>query len=64
MRHALVMIVRDEIVNVLFQIRAGAANSVDFVLANHFGERKAQLGGAHGARERDEHLPPLARCFT
>ncbi len=56
MRHALVMIVGDEIVNVLFQIGAGAADSVNFVLADHLGERKAQLRRAHRARERDEHL--------
>ena len=27
-----------------------------FVLANHFGERNAQLGGAHCASERDHHF--------
>ena len=49
MRHALVMVVRDEIVDVLFQVGAGAANSVNLVLADHLGERKAQLGRAHRA---------------
>ena len=56
MRDALVMIVRDEIVNVFLEIRAGAADAVDFVLADHFGERKSQLGRAHRAGQRDQHL--------
>jgi hypothetical protein len=29
---------------------------VHFVAANYFGERNAQLGGAHGASECDHHL--------
>src|ERR1700691_4201218 len=55
LRNALVMIVRDEIVKVLFQVRAGATNAVNFILANHLGERKPQLGRTHRACERDEH---------
>ena len=59
MRHALVVIVGDEIVDILFEIRAGAADRVDFVLADHFRERQAKLGGAHGAGKRHKHLAAL-----
>src|SRR5580700_7000830 len=52
---ALVMIVRHEIVKIFLKIRAGAANSMHFILANHLGERKSQLGRTHRACERDEH---------
>ena len=57
--HALVMIVRDQVVHVLFQIGPGAANPVDFALANHLGQGEAQLGGTHGARDRDQHFASL-----
>ena len=55
-RHALVVIVRDKIVNVFLEVRAGAADPMNFVLANHLGKRKAELGRAHRARERDKHF--------
>ena len=55
-RHALVEIVSDEIEDIFFKIRAGAADAVNLVLADHFGERQAQFGGAHGAADGDEHL--------
>jgi hypothetical protein len=29
---------------------------MNLVLANHFGERQAEFGGAHGAADGDEHL--------
>ena len=47
---------RDEIENVLLQIRAGAGDEMHLVLADHFGERQAEFGGAHRAAERDHHL--------
>jgi len=33
---------------------AGAADAVNLVLADHLGERQAELGGAHGAGDRDK----------
>ena len=54
--HALVEVVRDEVEDVFFEIRAGAADAVNLVLADHFGERKAELGCAHGAADGDEHF--------
>ena len=48
---------RDEVEDVLLEIRARAADRVHLVAADHLGERQAELGRAHGARERDEHLP-------
>ena len=55
-RNAHVMIVRDEVEDVLLEIRARAADRVDLAAADHLGERQAELGRAHGAGERDEHL--------
>ena len=52
-----VVIVRYEVVNVLFKVRTRAANRVHFVLANHLGEREAELRRAHRAGESDKHLP-------
>ena len=50
---------RDEIENVLFEIRAGAGDELHLVLPNHFGEREAEFGGAHRAAERDHHFAAL-----
>ncbi len=58
-RNALVVIVRDEVEDVFFQIRAGAADGVDLVLTNHLGERATDLGGAHRTGDRDEHLAAI-----
>ena len=55
-RHALVVIVRDEIEDILLEIRAGADDRVHLVLADHLRERDAELGGAHRAGERHQHL--------
>ena len=55
--NALVEVVRDEVEDVFLQIGAGAADAVNLVLADHLGQRKAQLRGAHGAADGDEHLP-------
>jgi hypothetical protein len=60
-RHALVVVVRDEVEDVLLEVGAGAADAVDLVLPDHFRERQAELGGAHRARERDEHLAALGQ---
>ncbi len=51
------MVVRDEVEDVLLEIRARAADRMDLAAADHLGERQAELGRAHGARERHEHLP-------
>ena len=58
MRDALVVIVRDEIVKILFQIRARAADAMHFVLTDHFSKGQAKFGGAHGPSQRDEHFAP------
>src|SRR5262249_1720700 len=54
--NALVMIVRDEIEDVFLEIRAGAADGRDLVLANHLGQRETELGRRHRPRQRDQHL--------
>ena len=51
----------DQIEKVLFQIRSGAGDGMDFVPANHFRQRNAQLSGAHGAGERDHHFPAVVQ---
>ena len=55
-RDALILAARDEIEEVLLQIRAGASNGVDFFLPNHFRQRDAQFGSAHRASESDHHF--------
>ena len=57
MRHTFVMVVRNEIKNVLFQIGAGARDPVNLILTDHLGQRDTQLGGAHSTRDGHEHLP-------
>ena len=65
MRHALVIIVRDEVENVLLQIRAGAGDEMHFVAADHLGQREAEFGGAHRARRGVIIMrPPSSRCAT
>jgi hypothetical protein len=54
--HALVKVVGHEVEDVFLQIGAGAADAVNLVLADHLGQRKAQLRRAHGAADGDEHL--------
>jgi hypothetical protein len=54
-RDADVVVVGDEVEDVLLEVRARAADAVDLVLADHLGERDAELGRAHRARERHEH---------
>ena len=56
MRQALVVGVRDEVEHVLFEIRARAADGVHLAAPDHFGQRDAELGRAHRAGQRDEHL--------
>ena len=54
-RNALVEIVSDKVENILFEIGAGADDSVDFSLADHFGKGDAEFRGAHRAGEGHEH---------
>jgi hypothetical protein len=64
-RHALVVIVRDEIEDVFLEIRTGARNRLHLVLPDHFSERDAQLSGAHRAGNRHEHFSAAfeVRCI-
>ena len=54
--NAHVVVVRHQVEEVLFEVRAGAADAVDLALADHLGQRQAQLGRAHGAGEGHEHV--------
>ena len=60
-RNALVVIVRDEVENVLFQIRAGAADGVNFVLPDHLGKRKPNSAVLIAPASVRNILPPLLR---
>jgi hypothetical protein len=53
------MMVSDEVEDVLFKVRARAANCLHFVLANHLSERMPKLSRAHGACDRDQHFATL-----
>jgi hypothetical protein len=48
-----------KIEDVFLKVRTCAADSVNFVLADHLGKGETQLGGAHGAGDGDEHLAAL-----
>ena len=58
-REALVVIVRDQVENVFFEVGAGPADRVNLLLADHLGERQTEFGRAHRAGQRHEHLPAL-----
>ena len=58
-RDAHVVIVGHQVEDVLLEVGAGAADGVHLVLADHLGERQAELGRAHGAGERHQHLAAL-----
>ncbi len=51
----LVVVVRHEVEEILLEVGTGAADGVDLFLADHLGQRQAQLGGAHGAGQGHEH---------
>ena len=51
-----VVVVRDEVEDVLFEIRARARDRVNLVLPDHLGEGEADLRGGHGPRHGQEHL--------
>jgi len=52
------MVVGNKIEDILLEVGAGAANGMDFVAADHFGQRDAHLGGAHGTGHGDQHASP------
>ena len=54
----------DEVENVFFKVGAGAADAVNLVLADHLGERQAQLGGAHGAGDGDKHFAAVGKVLV
>jgi len=54
--NAFVVVVRHQVENVFLQVRAGAADAVDFVLANHLRQRNAEFSRTHGAGDGHEHL--------
>src|SRR5205823_14721071 len=56
-----ILAARDQIKKIFLQIRSGAGDGMDFVLANHFRERNTELSGAHCARECDHHFFPAIK---
>ena len=56
MWYTFVVVMGHEIENIFFKVGACAADQMNFALANHLGERKTELRGAHRPREREEHL--------
>ncbi len=63
MRHPLVVVVRDEIENILLEICAGADDQVHLVATDHLGQRDAEFGGRHRARERHQHFAAGGEVF-
>jgi hypothetical protein len=55
-RHADVVVVRDQIVDVLLQVRAGDGDGVHLPAPDELGDHDAQLGGAHGPAHGEHHL--------
>ena len=64
MRHALVVIVGDEVEDILFEIRSGAGNDANLVAADHFGEGEPEFPCAHGPGQRDEHFAAVVDELT
>ena len=54
-----VVMVRDEIENVLFQVGARGANGVHFFLADHLCKRQSEFRGAHRAGHGQQHFSSL-----
>ena len=53
------MVMRDQIEEVLFEVRSRRANRMDLVLPDHLRKRKTEFGRAHRTRHRQKHLPAL-----
>jgi hypothetical protein len=64
MGNALIKVMGYEIEDIFLKVGACAADAVDLILADHFGQREAKLGGAHGAGDGDEHLATLREVFV
>src|SRR5260370_15874047 len=56
MGDALIEIVGHEVEDVLLEVGAGTTDTVDFILADHLGQRYSQLGRAHCACDSYKHL--------
>ena len=63
-RNPAVMVVRDEIVNVLFQIRAGATDGMNFVLTDHLRKGEPHFRRTHRARQGDQHATAIVQQFA
>ncbi len=48
-----------QVEDIFFQIGRGTTDSVNLIVANHLGQRNADLRGAHGPCHGDHHLPAL-----
>lgn len=55
----LVKIMGHKIEDILLEVRAGAADRMDLVLADHLGEGKTEFRRAHRTRDREEHRAPF-----
>jgi hypothetical protein len=55
--NAFVLRTGHEVKEIFFQIRSGAGDGMDLVLANHFRQGNTQLSRAHRSGEGDHHLP-------
>jgi hypothetical protein len=62
-RDTLIVVVGHEVINILLEVRAGAADGVHFILTDHFSEGEAELGGAHGAGEGHQHFTTLIQML-
>ena len=60
---ALVMIVRYQVEYVFLQVGGRAAYGMDFLAADHFGQRNAEFGGAHRAGHGQKHLASFLQVF-
>ncbi len=57
--NALIMRMGDQIEDILFEVGAGAADAVYFVVANHLCKRFAEFRRTHRASKRHEHFAAL-----
>jgi len=56
--------VSDEAVEVLFKVRADAADAMNLILTDHLGERQAKFGSGMTPASVTNIFPPPERCFT
>ncbi len=60
-RHADIVVMRDEVEDVLLKVCAGAGNGVNFVLPDHLGEAEAEFGRAHGPCHGEKHFAAVVQ---